>query len=331
MLYDPPDFERKVEALCRPEIWPVPTRTVVLLRTHFACIFLTDRHAFKMKRPVRWHDVDLTSTEARRKACERELAINRPLGGDVYRGTLALRRSSEGSLTFAAPGLVVDWLLKMRRLPEERALDRLITRNAIGERDVACVAEMLADFFAKSPPIERDPARHLARLTHLITDDIGALRGHIDDALVDSIAAHQTLFLERDAELLTQRVLDGRIIEGHGDLRPEHLYVLERPVVIDRLEFDGDLRALDVLSDLAFLALECERLGGPSIGTDIIERTCARLGDEPDPRLLRFYRTQHACARAKLAVWRLDDPGPRGAAAWRAKALDYLNLADNAQ
>jgi uncharacterized protein len=330
MLDDPSDFEHRVQALCRPEVWPVPTQTVELVRTHLACVFLTDRHAFKMKRPIRWHDVDLTDVERRRMACEREVAINRPLGGDVYQGTLALRRSPDGSLTFEPPGAVVDWLVGMRRLPDALALDRVLERGSPRERDLDRLAEVLAHFYAEAPPIEHDPARHLARLTRLVSGDLEALEGRIDgvpDAILDSVARAQARFLEGHAELVAGRVRDGRIVEGHGDLRPEHVYLLEHPRVIDRLEFDGDLRALDPLSDLAFLALECERLDAPEVGARIVERTCALTGDVPDPRLLRFYRTQHACTRAKLAVWHLDEPGPRGAAAWKTKARDYLHRA----
>lgn len=334
MLEDTADFERKVDALRRPGIWPVPARSVEVIRTHLACVFLTDEHAFKMKRPIRYHDVDFTDVQSRRDACEREVAINRPLGGEVYLGTIALRRSPSGALTFEPPGAPVDWLVQMRRLPEAHALDRMLERATVTSQDVDRLAEVLTEFYAASAAIEDDPARHLARLGRLVTADLQALRGQVDgmpDSIVEAIASEQTRFLDAHAELVESRVRERRVIEGHGDLRPEHVYLLARPVVIDRLEFDGDLRALDPLSDLAFLALECERLGAPEVGTRIIERYCALADDPADPRLLRFYRVQHACARAKLAVWHLDDPGPRGPEAWKAKARDYLQQISIAQ
>jgi uncharacterized protein len=326
----PSEFETKVEALCRPGIWPVSTRSVELVETHFACVFLTDHHAFKLKRPIRWHQVDLTSLERRRRACERELVLNRPLGGDVYQGTLALRRSPEGELTFTESGTVVDWLVAMTRLPAARALDRLIAADAIDEDDLERLAATLAAFYERSPTVERDPAHYLARIARTIADDLETISGRVDgvpNGLVESISAAQRRFLDEDAELIAARVRAGRIVEGHGDLRPEHVYLVERPVVIDRLEFDGTLLALDPLSDLTFIAFECERLDAPWVGAHILRRTCALTGDEPDPRLVRFYRLQHACARAKLAIWRLEDPGPRGTEAWRAKARDVLHRA----
>jgi uncharacterized protein len=325
-----PDFEHKVRALCEPGIWPVPTRSVEVVRTHLACVFLTDAHAFKMKRPIRWVDVNLERLEHRREACEREVRLNRPLAGDVYEGTLALRQAPDGALTFGGAGEIVDWLVRMRRLPDARALDAVIERGELQGRDLDRLAAVLTEFFVNATPIEGGPVRHLERLDRLIRADLETLRGGVDgipSTMIDAIAREQEEFLEHHGDLVARRVEAGRVVEGHGDLRPEHVYVLEHPVIIDRLELDGDLRALDALSDLTFLALECERLGAPDVGVGILERWCALADDEADPRLLRFYRIQHACTRAKLAVWHLEEPGPRGAAAWVEKARDYLRRA----
>ena len=325
-----PTEEDTIDALRHPGIWPVRTRSVEVVRTHFARVFLTDEHAFKMKRPVVWHDVDLTSVESRRAACEREVALNRPLAGEVYQGTIALRQTDDGTLSFAAEGRPVEWLVQMRRLPAACALDHRIERGRVDSRDVDRIAESLAAFYSRSSPVEHDPVRHLARLARSIDADLQTLREGVDGvpgAIVDAIAHEQREFLGRRAELLADRVREGRVVEAHGDLRPEHVYLLERPVVIDRLELDGDLRMLDALSDLVFLALECERLGAPQVGVRVIARYCAITGDTADPGLVRFYRIQHACTRAKLAVWHLGDPGPRGAEAWAAKARDYLRRA----
>lgn len=333
MLDDASSFEQKVAFLRRPEVWPVPARRVETVETHLACVFLTDEHAFKLKRPIRYHDVDFTTVRRRREACEHELRLNRRLAGAVYQGIVALLRAPDGALTLRQPGTPVDWLVQMQRLPAERMLERMLEHDDVRDIDLQRLARVLAAFYSGQPPFELDPDRHLARLARLTRDDCRALQGHVDgipESTLTTIMRGQSHFLRAHADLVETRVRAGLVVEGHGDLRPEHVCLLERPVVIDALEFDGDLRALDPFSDLSFLALECERLDAPEVGRRIVEAYAQQADDHPDPRLLRFFRSQHAVARAKLAVWHVEDPGPRGVEAWRAKARTYLRLAAEA-
>jgi aminoglycoside phosphotransferase family enzyme len=134
-------------------------------------------------------------------------------------------------------------------------------------------------------------------------------------------------FLEENGYLFDARVRQGKIVEGHGDLRPEHVCLESQPVVIDCLEFNRSLRILDVASELSFLALECERLGAPEIGERILNGYSEQAGDRPANMLLGFYRAYHACVRAKIAIWHLNDANVQGRDAWVAKAEQYLRMA----
>ena len=328
-----PSFEHEVAFLRRCEVWPVPARRVDVVQTHLACVFLTDAHAFKLKRPIRYHSVDFTTVQARREACENEVRLNRRLAADVYQGVIPLLTTTDGALTLGPPGTPIDWLVQMRRLPVERMLDRLIDRDEVRETDLQRLGRVFADFYSAQPPLEHDPERHLARLARITTEDCRALQGHLDgipESTLTRIMREQADFLRMHADRIAERVRAGKVVEGHGDLRPEHVCLLEQPVVIDALEFDGDLRALDPFSDLAFLALECRRLGAPEVGQSIVEAYARQADDPVDRGLLSFYWSQHAVARAKLAVWHVEDPGPRGVEAWRAKARSYLLLAAEA-
>ncbi len=323
-------FEQKVAFLRRPESWPAPTRTVELVETHLACVFLTDFGAYKLKRPIRYHGVDYSTVEGRRVACEQEVVTNRRLAAEVYRGVVALRWAPAGGLTFDPVGEPVDWLVDMVRLPRRRMLDAAIGRGHVRDAELRAVARTLAAFHRAQPPAERDPDAHVARLTRLTVDDLAALRGRVDgipESTLAAIEAAQSEFLGTRDALVKARVRAGRVIDGHGDLRPEHVCLVQPPVIIDALEFDGDLRTLDAISDIVFLVLECDRLGAPQIGAKILSSYLDAAHDDPDPALLRFYRRQHACARAKLAVWHTAEPGPRGPTVWLDKARAYLGLA----
>jgi aminoglycoside phosphotransferase family enzyme len=144
---------------------------------------------------------------------------------------------------------------------------------------------------------------------------------------VEELARAAQGCLERHAALFERRVAERRLVEGHGDLRPEHVCLAPEPVIIDCLEFSRELRLLDPADELAFLALECERLGAPAVGSWFLAAYTEVTGDAPPPLLLRFHRTYRALRRAKLAVWHLEDPAVREPARWTARARRYLELA----
>ena len=125
-------------------------------------------------------------------------------------------------------------------------------------------------------------------------------------------------------------VREGRIVEGHGDLRPEHIYLSAEPAVVDCLEFCRELRELDPLDDLAFLALECELLGQPDVGRWFLEIYERLTSDRLCWPLVRFYRGYRILRRAKIAAWHLEDPAAPDPARFAAKATRYLELAEPA-
>ncbi len=143
--------------------------------------------------------------------------------------------------------------------------------------------------------------------------------------LVERVSARQLDFLSRTA-LLNARARAGRIVEGHGDLRPEHICFEAEPQIIDCLEFSRRLRTLDPVDELGFLALECERLGAPEIGEQILDAYRQYSGDVASDSLVHFYQSYRACARAMLAILHLEEPA-QDADKWRARAKQYLELA----
>ena len=116
-------------------------------------VFLTDRHAWKLKKPVRSQDVDFTTVTARRLNCAEELRLNRRLSDDVYLDIVPLSLDAGGRLRLLGDGDPIDWLVKMRRLPAARMLDRLILDGAATSDDVRRVVSRLARFYRDSAPV----------------------------------------------------------------------------------------------------------------------------------------------------------------------------------
>ncbi|MDX2032720.1 MAG: hypothetical protein SF339_18735 [Blastocatellia bacterium] len=327
------ELEEKVAFLSQPEVYPIATARVEVRETHMSWVFLTDAQAWKLKKPVRYDFLDFSTLDARRRNCEEEVRLNRRLAPSVYLGTVALTRDREGQLHLNRTGEIVDWLVRMRRLPEERMLDGMIAAQTVLDADLRRVGQLLARFYKHASPAEITATEYRRRLTMDVRADQQELLKPEYDLplnLVRSITEAQLKFLEQEAGMLDDRVRTGMIIEAHGDLRPEHICIETPPVIIDCLEFNRDFRLLDAASELAFLALECERLGAAHVGDFILETVRSETGDRPSQRLIAFYKSFHACLRAKIALWHLRDDRGGNPAKWIAKARAYLQLAAGA-
>ncbi|HXZ49460.1 MAG TPA: hypothetical protein VEG27_10590 [Usitatibacter sp.] len=325
-----PALARKVAFLLRPDSYADGTREVRALETHWSWVFLTDTHAYKLKKPVRHDESDLTTVSARAAHCRMEIALNRRLSEGVYLGAVPLGVDGAGRLRLDKGGEVVDWLVRMRRLPAERMLDRLVQSRRLRDGELRPLVMRLARFYRGCRPEAIGPAELRARLAARIaanTKELCAPEAELSPQLVESVGERQLAFVEEHGALLDRRVALGRIVEGHGDLRPEHVCLEATPQIIDCLEFSRELRVVDVAEELGFLALECERLGAPRVKRELLESYAELAGDRPDPRLVDFYQSVHACVRAKLALWHLREPERDDRERWLRRAAAYVQLA----
>lgn len=324
------DLATKVAYLSRPETYANGPIAVEAVETHFAWVFLAGRFAFKMKKPLKFRELDLTTLATRRANCELEVALNRRLAPAVYVGTVPLFAAG-ARLSLAGPGETVEWLVKMHKLPRERSLDRLAAAGQLGDDALRPLLEKLARFYATAARAPWDGRAYRHALAREVDGTAGELRAPalgLDAQRIEAIAAELVRRLAADARLFHARAADGRVVDAHGDLRPEHIFLLSEPQVIDCLEISAELRLLDSAAEIAFLALECERLGFPEIGERVqrLYRQCAR--DDLDRSLLDFYRALRAYVRAKVAAWHLEEPLPGEAkAVWRDRAGWYLDAA----
>lgn len=325
----PIGIDDKVAALSQSSIYPSAPRGVEHIETHMAHVFLTDEHAWKLKKPVKTPFLDFSTIEKRRHDCKEEVRLNRRLAPEVYLGVVPLRRSTENRLQLNGDGETVDWLVQMRRLPRERSLESMIKSDCVGPEDIRPSAQRLGDFYHRAAPIAIAAGDYPASLLASIDANGRELNssqfGFASDQL-QPLQEWQRTYVEKHRGRLDQRVLQGHVIEAHGDLRPEHIFLVDPPMIVDCLEFNRELRILDTASELMFLALECERLGAAWVQQSLLETYAAVTKDAPLPDLLLFYRAWHACTRAKISLWHIHD-GRDNADVWKAKAHEYLRLA----
>lgn len=323
-------IEETVVRLRDPGLYRDGTQRVEVIETHFSWIFLTERNVYKLKKPVRYHGLDFTTLAARRYNCEQEVMLNRRLAPDVYLGVVALTTTNQGALELDGQGPVVDWLVAMRRLPAERMLDAAIRAGTVTADEVRGFSLLLADFYRRATPVTLDPDAYRQHFETAVQANHVELTVPAYGLPGDRIAALtrcQEHFLRDRGHLLARRARDGHIVDAHGDLRPEHICLMPDPVIIDCLEFDPELRRLDPVDELAYLALECARLGAPALGTDVLRHYREATGDACPDALMYFYQVFRACLRAKIAIWHLADCAPGDRARWSERARSYLDLA----
>lgn len=335
----PADAGPGLRYLLSAEAHPHSVGAPRLVDTHMSWVVLDDHFALKLKKPVRYPPLyDCRSLEAREREARAELRLNRRFAPEVYLGLLALR--SDGTRFALQPEQAppegdawqtVDWVVQMRRLPEARMLDRMIVAGAVSEADVEALALVLSRFYRHAPPSPATPRQLLDRLR-------GELQRHREVlllprfALADAAPALDDFAqaLAHEADALAARVRLGRVVDGHGDLRPEHVCLLEPPLLIDCLTVDDALRQVDPFEELAGLALECERLGAAWIGPLLIERCIERLDDDPGAALLQLYAADRTLLRARLAAAHLLDAAPRESERWLERARLHLRQARQA-
>ena len=306
------------------------------IETHMSWLLLGGERVLKLKKPVRCTFLDFTTVESRERNARAELRLNRRLAPLVYLGLLALQWD-DGVFSLVpeeelpAPGRTVDWLVSMQRLPAARMLDRVIARGELQQSDIDALLEVLVPFYRDAPRPTIGEDEYLQRLH----DELAASRSVLAMPRFDLQHIH-TLLDRMDRAvamhegMLRARVRGRRNVEGHGDLRPEHVCLIEPPVVIDGLEFDVRLREVDPFDELCFLGLECAIAGDAAIGPQLIARCADALDDHPPAALLRLHTAHRALLRARLSVAHLLEAEVRTPQKWLPQAGRYLQLAGEA-
>jgi aminoglycoside phosphotransferase family enzyme/predicted kinase len=272
-----------------------------VIETHVSYVVFIGDRVYKLKKPVVTDFLDFRTAHARRAACDAEVRLNRRLAPDVYLGVA----------TVAGPGDCRDYLMVMRRMPDDRRLTRLVTE---GDSDIAQklgeIAVVVAEFHARA---DRSPEIDLAGRPEQVlvkwAANTAALRSYrsvgVDQAVVERVDRLARRYVEGRAVIFEERIAAGRVIDGHGDLLADDIFCLpDGPRILDCLEFDPRLRAVDTLADVAFLAMDLERLGRPDLADQFLGAYQQAARDDWPASLAHHWIAHRAQVRAKVACLR---------------------------
>ena len=294
-------------------------------------VFLAGEFAYKLKRAVRYSYLDYSTPELRRLACEAEIALNRRTAPSIYRSAMPIRRAPTGKLALEGPGEPVDWVVAMRRFPQEALFSHLAQAGLLTDRLAFDLANHIAEFHAAAAVAPDHGGT--AGITAVIGINDENLRRTpplgISDADVDRLRDASAAALAKYAALLEARRVAGRVRRCHGDLHLGNICLIDgQPTLFDCIEFSDLIACIDVLYDLAFLLMDLRHRALKQQCALVFNRYVDVTGDEEGVPLLPLFMSLRAAVRAHVtatAASHAEDPEQRRLQL--AAARSYFDLA----
>jgi uncharacterized protein len=269
--------------------------------THAAVVFVVGDRAYKLKKPVDLGFLDFRDRTTRETVCAREVELNRRLSPDVYLGVADV---------VGPDGAVCDHLVVMRRMPDDRRLSTLVLVGADVDDGLWRLAHLIAAFHARAErPAAAATAASRDALAGRWADNTAGLlehgRGLIDLDEVLEVDALAQRYLAGRGPLFERRIVEGRAVDGHGDLLADDIFLLgDGPRVLDCIEFYDRLRYGDTLADVAFLAMDLERLGRRDLADRFLDAYREHADDAWPVSLAHHHVAYRAQVRAKVGAIR---------------------------
>ncbi|MGD8513191.1 MAG: AAA family ATPase [Deltaproteobacteria bacterium] len=325
-------FDTLCEALADPAFYPHPVSHLERRDTHISAVFLTGTWVYKLKKPVDFGFLDFRNLKDRHHFCEQEVRLNQRLSRDVYQEVVKIYETDDHRFSLEDKGPIVEYAVKMRQLPDSLSLKELLKNDQVGHAHMKKLGEILAAFYERSnqsPQIDHSGQRDVIAFN--MEENFRQLEpfagGLLDLERWEFICQVSRTFLESRQSLFQRRVEAGRIRDGHGDLRTDHVYFFRGVQIIDCIEFNDRFRYGDVVADLAFLHMDMEHLGHGNWSRAFL---ASYVNDANDPglySLLDFYAAYRAIVRLKVACLRWREVGKAQREALEDEARHYMDQA----
>ena len=301
-----------IQKLLEPGAYPHPAKAIELMQTQMSFVFMTDDYVYKVKKPVNLGYLDYTTLEKRLFYCQKEVELNRRLCTDVYLGVVPITRDKSGILV-EGKGEVIEYAVKMRRLPQETMMNVLLKDNRVSTEMVASVAKKLVAFHQEAET--NAETRRFGNLDTIIQnteENFTQTEKYIGDTISQEryqrIKNYTDSFIRENSILFRKRIAEGRIRDCHGDLHAAHICFINGICIYDCIEFNDRFRYCDVASEIAFLAMDLDHYGRADLSRSFINAYVEGSRDKGLLKLLNFYKCYRAYVRGKVESFKLNDP-----------------------
>jgi aminoglycoside phosphotransferase family enzyme/predicted kinase len=336
------DLACLIDALSKPVAYAYPVDTVEVRQTHISVVFLAGLYAYKLKKPVNLGFVDFSTLAQRHHFCQQEVRLNRRLAPEVYRGVVPVVRTAQG-LQFEGEGEVVEWAVKMQRLPDEATLHERLRRGEVGIELAETLGRRIASFHRVAEADERIATFGRCDAVARIVLDIFAQAAPqvgttVSKAVLGRVQGLAEQALTRLRPLIEERAARGVTRDCHGDLHLDHVYFFQDRappadlIIIDCIEFNERFRFIDPVADMAFPAMDFAFFGRRDLADAFTAAYFRASGDEEGRALLPLYLAYRATVRGAVEGLLLAEKevpeAERSAALQRAQAHWLLALTE---
>jgi uncharacterized protein len=295
-----------IEQLLDPTAYPHPSEDPRLLETHISWVVLTGPFAYKIKKPVRYDFLDASTLELRKHYCEEELRLNRRLAPELYLDVVPIALV-HGRLRVNVSGAEpIEYAVRMRQFDTREVLTHLIDRQDVRPQEIVELARLLAHSHSDAPrsPRESTP-RRTEDLFDAVLETSEQLAGQdpgtgTADQLARILRWIRTFWSEIEPALQA-REREQYVRECHGDLHSGNIVRWRNALLpFDGIDFNADLRWIDVMNDVAFLVMDLVSRRRTDLALTLLNSYLEITGDYCGVRLLPFYATYRALVRAKV-------------------------------
>ncbi|HEY6094155.1 MAG TPA: phosphotransferase, partial [Gallionellaceae bacterium] len=333
----PDDTQQRLLAALRAAApYPHAVRQVRLIETHISWVLLAGSYAYKIKKAVDLGFLDFSTLAARRRCCEEELRLNRRLAPQIYLDIVPLGGSADAPVLGAEPAL--EYAVRMKRFAGAGQFDRLLARGKLLPQHIDLLARRIAQFHAALPPAAPDsPYGSPSSICAAALQNFAQMRPLLQDAgdlaSLDALQHATTAACTALASVMAARRQQGRVRECHGDLHLGNIVLSHgQPLPFDGIEFNADLRWIDVINEVAFTVMDLQQYRRADLASRFLNGWLEESGDYAGLALLRFYVAYRAAVRAKVSAIRLAQAGLTARVRQQALAecRRYLALAQQA-
>lgn len=306
----PTDQAQLIQALMTGKGFPQPVAGVEHIETHISHVLLAGDFAYKIKKNVSFGFLDFSTLEKRKHCCEEELRLNRRQAPDLYLAVIPITGTPTAP-QLNGNGDAIEYAVKMQRFSQQSLLDQRLAAGQVNNAHIDLLAQTLVAFhhgIAKAD--NNSPYGGLDQITRYTLENCRVISPLLTSQSDQEHLATYTSWIDRQhsvlAAVFAQRKRDGFIRECHGDLHLRNI-TLDNHLIhfFDCIEFNPDLRWVDVISELAFLAMDLDASGYLSFSRRLLNHYFEFTGDYAGVTLLRYYLAYRAMVRAKVAMLRL--------------------------
>lgn len=299
-----------LKTMLDPKTYPHHVDEVRLIQTHISWVFLAGEKVYKVKKPIDFGFLDFTTLEKRRRFCLEELRLNRRLAPEIYLDVQPV--TSEGDrISLNGKGEPVEWAVVMARMPDPGMMARLIDMDALGEDEIDMIVRRLVPFYKNADSGDQvnrfgDIGTIIQNTEENFEQTAPFLGKIIDKQTYDHIVRYTRSFIAEGGDTFKQRVIKGRIREGHGDLYSANICFDKKKnkvYIFDCIEFNERFRYGDIASDVAFLAMDLDYQGLPGLSNRFVRAFSKGMEDIGLAGVLDFYKCYRAYVRGKIGCF----------------------------